>query len=93
MTELSIQKYEYVQSNTFKPEHDNDDNLVKDGFEVLYEGFLYAREKYHHVYVKCVMPLFSFASKKKLTNNSHENESESEDEDEDLLDSSDDEEL
>ncbi|CAF1031988.1 unnamed protein product [Brachionus calyciflorus] len=41
----SSNEFEYVQSNTYKLEHDSELNLSKDGFEVLAEKFLYCRRK------------------------------------------------
>ncbi|CAF1079531.1 unnamed protein product [Brachionus calyciflorus] len=42
---MSTVKFEYVLSNQFKAENDDDDNVVKDGYEVFCEGFLYSRNK------------------------------------------------
>ena len=38
-------KFKYIHSNTWKKEHDYEDNLVKDGFEVLYDEYIYSRNK------------------------------------------------
>ncbi|CAF0870760.1 unnamed protein product [Brachionus calyciflorus] len=37
--------FQFIRSNTFKPENDDNDNINKDGFEVLLNGFLYYRNK------------------------------------------------
>ncbi|CAF1082488.1 unnamed protein product [Brachionus calyciflorus] len=42
---MSTVKFEYVLSNQFKAENDDDNNVVKDGYEVLSEGFLFSRNK------------------------------------------------
>ncbi|CAF1048011.1 unnamed protein product [Brachionus calyciflorus] len=42
---LSNLLFEYVQSNTFIPEHDDDTNVARDGFEVLHDFFLFYRRR------------------------------------------------
>ena len=40
-----MDKFEYVHSNTWKKEHDSENNKEKDGFEVLSNGFYFSRNK------------------------------------------------
>ncbi|CAF1116257.1 unnamed protein product, partial [Brachionus calyciflorus] len=36
---------QFVHSNTYKPEHDDESNVTKDGFEVLSDNFLFYRRR------------------------------------------------
>ncbi|RMZ96648.1 hypothetical protein BpHYR1_007348 [Brachionus plicatilis] len=42
---LCSMKYDYVQSNHYKVENDDESNVVKDGYEVFCDGFLFAKNK------------------------------------------------
>ena len=41
----NCENFEFIKSNSYKPENDADSNVNKDGFEILFNGFLYARNK------------------------------------------------
>ncbi|CAF1076328.1 unnamed protein product [Brachionus calyciflorus] len=43
--EIENIKYEYVQSNTLRLEHEDETNETKDGFEVLCDNFLFYRRR------------------------------------------------
>ncbi|CAF0806273.1 unnamed protein product [Brachionus calyciflorus] len=51
-------KFEYIQSNHFKPEDECDENTQKKGFEVLSDGFVYVKKKSNKDsnYWKCKHP-------------------------------------
>ena len=51
-------KFEYIQSNHFKQEHDCYENKQKKGYEVLSDGFVYVKKKSNKDsnYWKCKHP-------------------------------------
>ena len=38
-------KFEYLPSNTFKPENESDENKYKDGYQILCNGYLFLRHR------------------------------------------------